>query len=462
MISRILVGLSFLTLISVQVQSGKTEFATFSMESPWRSSGALDFFMDICQYQGVNGKTRCEIIYSIDIAPFLSLSDKAVTLNLNLTVSDSNKVILDSIPVQHDINLSDPLLMDKTHRYVDMIMLELPAGRVTFDVNVFNEKLKLEGNIKEQLYIKNLGSGFSISDPYFVSGIDKASDHNKFEKYGLLLIPNPARVFQVDSTSCKFFVYHEINNMYYDPDSPTAFSCHYQVFDLAGNEYLHKPEIRKIKETKSSSRIEVVTLNEAKSGIYRLVITVVDLETDQRQSVSHYFWLTGGDIDEGHLLALSESELDQYFHQIKYLLTDKDKEIINELNFQAKQEFLLKFWKSKDPDPSTLENEFMIEYLKKVTYVQNTFKNGIDSDMGRIYLQYGMPTEIDRQISNPGSIKSVIIWRYALNGITEFVFLDRTGDEQYLLVHSNHPDEFNNPDWIQNLIDNEIGSSQFR
>jgi len=454
-------GLIFLIIYSSQSVQGESETSNPNMQFPWRSNGSLKFYLDICQYQGLNGKTRCELSYSIDIEPFLESSAEKLLLNLSLTIRDSNKTMLDSIPVQHKIDLSDSVLRENTHRYVDLIKLELPPGWLTFDISIADKNSQLTGNIQNDLYIEDFGAGFSLSDPYFISGIKKSASNNKFEKYGLLLIPQPSRIFSIESDSCKFYVYHEINNMFFEPDNPSAFSCHYQIFDLAGSEYLNKPEIRSIKEAKHSSRIEVINLGNVKSGIYRLDISVTDLATDQNKVVSRYFWLVGNEYDS-QFLALAEVDIDQYYHQIQYLLSDKEKKIVNQLNSQAKQEYLLKFWQAKDPDPSTMENEFMVEYLKKVAYVQHAFKNGIDSDMGRIYLQYGMPTEVDRQISNPGSIKSVIVWRYALNGITEFVFLDRTGDEQYILVHSNHPDEFNNSDWINDLIDKEVGSNQFK
>jgi len=31
----------------------------------------------------------------------------------------------------------------------------------------------------------------------------------------------------------------------------------------------------------------------------------------------------------------------------------------------------------------------------------------------------------------------------------EFIFVDRSGDGRYALVHSTHPDEYQNNDWKQ-------------
>jgi hypothetical protein len=94
----------------------------------------------------------------------------------------------------------------------------------------------------------------------------------------------------------------------------------------------------------------------------------------------------------------------------------------------------------------------MIDYFRKLEYAEANFSGGINSDMGRIYIQYGPPIEVDRRTGITTTIKSLIIWRYTLDGITEFYFVDRIGDGQFVLVHSTHPDEFNNPDWAEDFI----------
>ena len=86
-----------------------------------------------------------------------------------------------------------------------------------------------------------------------------------------------------------------------------------------------------------------------------------------------------------------------------------------------------------------------------MAYAEANFTGGIDSDMGRIYIQYGAPVEIKRQFSTTEFSKPVQIWYYAIQGTTEFVFVDRSGDGKYVLVHSTHPDEFQNFDWIKDV-----------
>jgi len=93
----------------------------------------------------------------------------------------------------------------------------------------------------------------------------------------------------------------------------------------------------------------------------------------------------------------------------------------------------------------------MEEHFKRIAYCEEHFQNGINSDMGRVYIQYGPPLDIRRMFSTVAYSKPVEIWVYALEGQSEFVFVDRIGGNQYVLVHSSHPDEYNNPNWEEDL-----------
>ena len=65
--------------------------------------------------------------------------------------------------------------------------------------------------------------------------------------------------------------------------------------------------------------------------------------------------------------------------------------------------------------------------------------------------KYGEPMEIQRFKASTQYTKPVEIWIYAVEGTSEFVFVDRIGGDQFTLMHSSHPDEYHNPDWAETL-----------
>ena len=144
---------------------------------------------------------------------------------------------------------------------------------------------------------------------------------------------------------------------------------------------------------------------------------------------------------------MTDEDVQKYYDQIKYIATDRELDIFNKLDNAGKERFLLQFWKMKDNRPETPENEFMQEHFRRIAYCENAFKGGINSDRARVYLKYGPPVNIERSVSTLGFSRPVEVWTYAFDGTVEFVFVDRTLDGNYVLVHSTHPAEYSDPDW---------------
>ena len=97
----------------------------------------------------------------------------------------------------------------------------------------------------------------------------------------------------------------------------------------------------------------------------------------------------------------------------------------------------------------------MEEHFNRLAYAETHFKGGIESDMGRIYITYGAPQDIERDYSQMSSSRPIITWYYALEGSVKFVFVDRTGDGIYALVHSTKLDEYSDPDWKVSIMKNK-------
>jgi GWxTD domain-containing protein len=105
--------------------------------------------------------------------------------------------------------------------------------------------------------------------------------------------------------------------------------------------------------------------------------------------------------------------------EVEKLLDAKEKDYPKELN---------KFWKKYDPTPSTLFNELMSEYYKRVDYAEMNYsslsgKKGFDTDRGKVYIQFGKPKKIERSSNEEGKV--VETWYY--NKEKKFIFVDKLG-----------------------------------
>jgi GWxTD domain-containing protein len=93
------------------------------------------------------------------------------------------------------------------------------------------------------------------------------------------------------------------------------------------------------------------------------------------------------------------------------------------------------FWKRRDPTPDTPRNEALLEFLRRVRYADQHFQHfgpGWRSDMGRIYIKFGPPDQIE---TRPATLQSppVEVWYYT-HPLRQFVFADREGFGRYVLV----------------------------
>ncbi len=127
----------------------------------------------------------------------------------------------------------------------------------------------------------------------------------------------------------------------------------------------------------------------------------------------------------------------EFISTVRYIITGEERKIFLESADADKPKLIEEFWKRRDSDPDTEENEFKIEYLNRLTRANELFhgegKAGWLTDRGRIYILFGPP--LDR-IVNPPSLGSRIercseVWYY---GQFPVVFADYNCNGNYQLV----------------------------
>ncbi len=152
--------------------------------------------------------------------------------------------------------------------------------------------------------------------------------------------------------------------------------------------------------------------------------------------------------------SLSEEDIELFDELFGYITDDIEYNQYKKLNDSEKGNFILNYWKSKDPNPSTPENEYLLKVIEKFNYANKNFswsdQPGWKGDRGRVLIKYGMPTNIESHQSEPNTVPYEI-WTYQLEKNYFFVFADRRTTGKYTLIHSDMIGEVSDPSWI-NLI----------
>src|SRR6185436_8193981 len=81
------------------------------------------------------------------------------------------------------------------------------------------------------------------------------------------------------------------------------------------------------------------------------------------------------------------------------ILTEEDRQAWNKLKTNNEREqFIQLFWRQRDPDPDTVENEYKDEFYERVAYANEHFSSGKAgrlTDRGRIYIKFGKPDDVE-------------------------------------------------------------------
>lgn len=129
----------------------------------------------------------------------------------------------------------------------------------------------------------------------------------------------------------------------------------------------------------------------------------------------------------------------EFLSKVRYIITKKERKIFLELPDSEKEDFKEKFWERRDPDPSTEENEFKMEYFDRIERANELFisegKPGWLTDRGRIYILFGPPMDrLTYPMGGDPSGRCSEVWYY---GNFPVVFVDSMCSGNYRLVTYN-------------------------
>ncbi len=419
---------------------------------PAKSTGALAFYADLYQFESLAGKTLAEIHYAVDLSQFQSAAPALAALLLELTLVSSSGDTLAHLRERKAITLSHEAA-ENAYFFVDLKRFELEAGSAVLQLAIHDSISNRQGIVKKPFLVKKFSDALSLSDLLLSSQIQKAREQSNFAKGGLVIVPNPSRAFSARDSVQNLFVYFEINHLVYDRAKPSFYEINYRVHDAQGAEVFSNTRANIPKTGPNGARVEKIPLSGLPSGRHRLAVHVTDLAVNESCHAETEFTYDSGHAPQSENLPMTEADVRKYFDQIKSIATEEEKKLYWQLSAEGKQKFLLEFWQSKDPTPGTRENEFMQEHFRRLAYCEARWGGAgkMNTDMARVYLKYGPPLEVIREASTLKINRAVEIWTYAIDGKREFVFVDRIGDGHYALVHSNHVNEYNNPNWAEDF-----------
>lgn len=413
-----------------------------------------------------------ELYYSFpsnEMARELSGEEEHIRGELNLTILKME----DSLETFYQNNWDFENVVNNnsaTHELTGLISLQIPFGRY---VLVASGKDLVSGDISEEqkfeiLVEKTPEDIFSISDLEVAGNIVQFSENTNsiFYKSTLEVMPNPKLVFGKGLPVLYF--YCEFYNLDKSKDSDVLRIDH----QLLNSRNEVKYSKSKFVKRNSGSRVEIGAINimDIFSGSYTLNVSLTDTVSNKSAYAYRKVYIYNPDLldttqvtsGEADILAtefsmMDEEELNFVFLYSKYIAAQSEINAWNDLiTVEGKKNFLYEFWKKRDTNPSTPENEYRTEYLERLNYVNHEFSNmvtkeGFKTDRGRVYLMLGKPDDISRY-PNESEQVPYEIWRYdQIESGVIFVFADYNFLGNYKQIHSNKRGEIYNRYWQKQI-----------
>lgn len=111
------------------------------------------------------------------------------------------------------------------------------------------------------------------------------------------------------------------------------------------------------------------------------------------------------------------AEQTRWLEDVSPIMTKAEREVFLALKTNRERErFIVLFWRARDPQPDTSENEFQREYLERIAFADRNFghgtsRRGSQTDRGFFYLLLGPPLE-RTQYTTESQLLPLELWFY--------------------------------------------------
>jgi GWxTD domain-containing protein len=449
--------MKFLTLLGIFI-------LTFNALADTNQSTSPKFSMDFGRFRYDSSSVYLEIYYEVfpgNLAFQQTTEGQEASCELKFQLRNSQN---DSLLAQDNIKVDFTQTTASPSREVQgklgLLKLIVPEGK--YEVKLASPCDTVSHEVSVSPF---KGSKIAMSDLQICSNIVtgfKDQDH-PFYKNTMQVIPHPSAIFGQNRPL--LYYYLELYNLMLSPEVIDKNILIQAVIADSEGKIRQKKEYVRTHQHESTVERGMFNIQKLESGYYTLVFAAVDSAQDVSVYRRSNFYVHNPNIivvkpeDESvqslvdELAIFSESQLDKMFEQASYIATSSEKNVYKVLNsLESKRTFMVKFWSSREKE----NPGFKDEYYKRVEHTNLNFSQvgveGWNTDMGRVYILYGAPSEYQRNPMNPNE-NAYEIWQYLeLEGGVEFDFVDMNGYGIYQLVNSNKRGEVRYENWMQQYV----------
>jgi GWxTD domain-containing protein len=410
-----------------------------------------------------------------------SLFPKNVDGKFQNSVNIEVKILKDSTIVKaNKYNLNGPVYSDSLNSpvFIDNQRYSLPNGVYTLQMTLTdrNQPKKKPTQIKQTILIAFTRTEIQSSSIQILESYKKTTIPGSITKSGFDLVPYNINYFPETSKELSFYFETYNTDTVLGKAKPFIF-----LYYLENSDNLTKlnsfGDFRKQTTGIVNPLLAKMNISNLGSGNYNLVIEVKDEKNITQLQKKFFFQRLNKSLDIVALQQYNEKKtVADYFGNCNNLDTlkmfveclwpiangtDKERVINQSLKKDAvlMKNFAVDFWQRRAADTGNAL-KMWADYYKNVQEAMVLFKcgkqKGYYTERGRVFLQYGKPSQRSMQFAEENTFPYEIWQYYSLTDKTngqsfsnrKFVFVNKNiGDDCHVLVHSDMRGEIYNDRW---------------
>lgn len=417
--------------------------------------------------------------YAPEIGNYIEFQLQFVGHSINYTGTDGG--LIGELAVYMDIYEKDSIIRSNAYRlqtplmrdsivedFYDILRFQLEPGNYSFKIELKDLKSDEPALKASQLFtIDDFNESISISDIEIAETATTGDGTSTFYKSGYDIIPRLSTYYPDQLSAIP--LYFEIYNTHLLSDS--LFGIQEKLINAeSGEEVAGYTSFQRYKANEVVPVFRKVNIEKVTTGKYILEYTIIN-KGQIELSVQRYEFERSNDpeidllsqdviLDPAFQASITADSVGYYLESLIPISGPTDvKNIIrisDDRDAEAARKYIQLYWTAT---AGSSAYEEWIKYKQQVQLVErlysNNFQEGFETDRGRVYLQYGSPTNIiRREISS--SEYPYEIWQYNKIGRfsnKRFVFYNPDlVNNTYKLLHSDMVGELKNPNWPRELV----------
>ncbi|MBN2089796.1 GWxTD domain-containing protein [candidate division KSB1 bacterium] len=297
---------------------------------------------------------------------------------------------------------------------------DLTPDKYIIKVKIFDVKSKLEGHFRREVELIDFTKG-PIQSSHILFTNEETIDFKTFES---------VLVRFVDDKPDSLYAFLEFVTM----EETAPIKITYQVQDINNNTVFQNGTEGNLKKWYNQAFLPI-DIKALKPGLNRIVINYEFLSKSHTTDTKIY-------VNWGEK-QVQQANLKLSIEHLKVVANPGDVKKIQKAKASERDSLLAGYWKERDPTPGTDKNELYDEFYSRIQDANKLFhfskRDGWNTDRGRIYIKYGPPEEILRDIQGTEAFARYEIWYYHQLR-RQFIFYDRLGSGEFRLLSQNYGD----------------------